>query len=56
MDFESEESCKAAKETVEDCMIDGSKVTVDFALSKGERGQQGAGVGSAGPPEGAAAH
>ncbi|XP_037538093.1 nucleolin [Nematolebias whitei] len=56
VDFESKESCKAAKDTVKDCLIDGCKVTVDFTLSKGERGQQGAGAGSAGPPKGAAAH
>ncbi|XP_024864998.1 nucleolin-like isoform X2 [Kryptolebias marmoratus] len=56
VEFESEESCKAAKNAMEDCEIDGSKVTLDVALSKGERGQQGAGVGSEGPPKGTEAH
>ncbi|XP_061587184.1 nucleolin-like isoform X2 [Cololabis saira] len=40
VDFESEESCKAAKEAMEDCEIDGSKVTVAYATPKGERGQK----------------
>lgn len=45
MDFESQESCKAAKEAMEDCEIDGSKVTIAFANSKGERGHHGGSVG-----------
>lgn len=45
MHFESEESCKAAKDAMEDCEIDGSKVTLEF--SKSERGPQSTGAGSA---------
>ncbi|XP_013879288.1 nucleolin [Austrofundulus limnaeus] len=43
--FESEESCKAAKDAMEDCEIDGSKVTVRFSRSK--VGLQSTGAGSA---------
>lgn len=52
VDFESEESCKAAKEAMEDCEIDGSKVTVAYAKQKGERGRPVARGGSAGRPGG----
>uniref|UniRef100_A0A8C8DK29 RRM domain-containing protein n=1 Tax=Oryzias sinensis TaxID=183150 RepID=A0A8C8DK29_9TELE len=45
VDFESQECCKAAKEAMEDCEIDGSKVTIAFANSKGERGHHGGSVG-----------
>ncbi|KAG7456842.1 hypothetical protein MATL_G00240200 [Megalops atlanticus] len=51
VDFESEESCKAAKEAMEDCEIDGSKVTLDYARPKGEgghRGGRGGGFGGRG--------
>lgn len=34
VDFGSAESCKLAKESMEDCQIDGCKVTVDFARPK----------------------
>lgn len=34
MDFESDENCKAAKDAMEHCEIDGSKVTVAYAKSK----------------------
>ncbi|MEQ2212535.1 hypothetical protein XENOCAPTIV_001008 [Xenoophorus captivus] len=44
VEFNSEESCKAAKADMEDCEIDGSNVTVTYAVSKGE--------GSAEPPSG----
>lgn len=42
VEFESEEICKAVKEAMEDCEIDGSKVTVAYAKAKSERGRQGA--------------
>ncbi|XP_071375906.1 nucleolin-like isoform X1 [Centroberyx affinis] len=48
VDFESEESCKAAKEAMEDCEIDGSKVTVAYAKPKGEGGPRGSSGDSAG--------
>ncbi|KAM3866043.1 nucleolin-like [Diretmus argenteus] len=38
VDFESEEDCKAAKEAMEDCEIDGCKVTVANAKEKVEGG------------------
>lgn len=34
MDFESDEVCQKAKEAMEDCQIDGKKVTVAYARSK----------------------
>ncbi|XP_034743046.1 nucleolin-like isoform X2 [Etheostoma cragini] len=39
VEFESEDHCKAVKEAMEDCEIDGSKVTVAFAKDKGAKGQ-----------------
>ncbi|XP_078120262.1 nucleolin-like [Sander vitreus] len=36
--FESEDTCKAVKEAMEDCEIDGSKVTVAYAKAKGVKG------------------
>ncbi|XP_047444706.1 nucleolin-like [Mugil cephalus] len=50
VEFESEEICTAAKEAMEDCVIDGNKVTLDYAKSKGEKGPQGARGGLAGCP------
>ncbi|XP_069366844.1 nucleolin-like isoform X4 [Paralichthys olivaceus] len=41
VEFESEEKCKAFKEAMQDCEIDGSKVTVAYAKLKGEKGEQG---------------
>ncbi|XP_036938821.1 nucleolin-like isoform X2 [Acanthopagrus latus] len=41
VDFENEESCKAAKEAMEDCEIDGSKVTVTYANPKGVKVARG---------------
>ncbi|XP_051238407.1 nucleolin isoform X3 [Dicentrarchus labrax] len=38
VDFESDENCKAVKEAMEDCEIDGSKVTVAYAKAKAEQG------------------
>ncbi|XP_031710487.1 nucleolin-like [Anarrhichthys ocellatus] len=35
VEFESDENCKAVKEAMEDCEIDGSKVTVAYAKAKG---------------------
>uniref|UniRef100_A0A1A8NDY8 Nucleolin n=2 Tax=Nothobranchius rachovii TaxID=451742 RepID=A0A1A8NDY8_9TELE len=49
VEFDNEESCKAAKGTMEDCEIDGSKVTVDYAHSKTQTGHRATGVG---PPSG----
>ncbi|XP_073346676.1 nucleolin-like [Pagrus major] len=50
VDFESEENCKAVKKAMEDCEIDGSKVTVAYANPKGAKGRQGAKGGLAGRP------
>lgn len=50
VDFESEENCKAVKEAMEDCEIDSSKVTVDFAKSKSGGGHQGSRGGLVGRP------
>ncbi|XP_027875431.1 nucleolin-like isoform X2 [Xiphophorus couchianus] len=36
VEFDSEENCKAAKDSMEDCEIDGSGVTVIYATPKGE--------------------
>ncbi|XP_038131671.1 nucleolin-like isoform X2 [Cyprinodon tularosa] len=44
VEFDSEGSCRAAKDDMEDCEIDGSKVTVTYAVSKEE--------GSTRPPSG----
>ncbi|XP_034469161.1 nucleolin-like isoform X2 [Hippoglossus hippoglossus] len=49
VEFESEENCKAAKEAMTGCEIDGSKVTVAYAKPKGEQSVKG---GMAGPPGG----
>ncbi|KAJ8393171.1 hypothetical protein AAFF_G00068540 [Aldrovandia affinis] len=54
VDFDNEEFCKASREAMEDCEIDGSKVVLDFARPKGEgagrarRGTFSRGVGSRG--------
>ncbi|XP_030607717.1 nucleolin-like isoform X2 [Archocentrus centrarchus] len=40
VNFGSEESCKAAKEAMEDCEIDGRKVTIAYAHPKGKRSRQ----------------
>lgn len=52
VDFEREDNCKAAKEAMEDCEIDGSEVTVAYAKPKGEKGPPGAKGGLAGRPAG----
>lgn len=52
VEFESEENCKAVKEAMEDCEIDGSKVTVDFAKLKSKKGHQGVRGSLAGRPAG----
>uniref|UniRef100_A0A8C2XDE4 RRM domain-containing protein n=1 Tax=Cyclopterus lumpus TaxID=8103 RepID=A0A8C2XDE4_CYCLU len=53
VEFESEDNCKAAKEAMEDCEIDGSKVTVAYAKAQsgeapltpgGQPAAQGAGA------------
>lgn len=49
MDFESDENCKAAKDAMKDCEIDGSKVTVDYAREKSEESSPGDG-GESGHP------
>ncbi|XP_068995590.1 nucleolin-like isoform X2 [Embiotoca jacksoni] len=51
VEFECEENCKAAKEAMEDCEIDGSKVTVAYARPKGEGGRLGTGGGLPGRPD-----
>ncbi|XP_061831991.1 nucleolin isoform X1 [Nerophis lumbriciformis] len=51
VDFDTEDDCKAAKESMEDGEIDGSKVTLDYARPKGEggfRGGRGGGFGRGG--------
>lgn len=39
VEFENEETSKAVKEDMEDCEIDGSKVMVAYAKTKGDKGQ-----------------
>ncbi|XP_060940971.1 nucleolin-like isoform X2 [Limanda limanda] len=41
VEFESEENCKAVKEAMQDCEIDGSKVTLAYAKPKGEHSNKG---------------
>lgn len=41
VDFDSEEDCKAAKESMDDAEIDGNKVTLDYAKPKGDGGRGG---------------
>ncbi|KAM3604992.1 uncharacterized protein V6R79_019118 [Siganus canaliculatus] len=52
VDFESAETCKAVKEAMEDCEIDGSKVTLAYAMSKGDKDSS---RGKGGPAESPAA-
>ncbi|KAM6919991.1 nucleolin-like [Lycodopsis pacificus] len=57
VEFESDENCKAVKEAMEDCEIDGSKVTVAYAKAKGAAapptpGAQPAGKGGKGKRKG----
>ncbi|XP_053293250.1 nucleolin isoform X2 [Pleuronectes platessa] len=54
VEFESKENCKAAKEAMLDCEIDGSKVTVAYANPQGAKGEQGTKAGGqpAGPSRG----
>lgn len=42
MDFDTESNCKAGKEAIEDCEIDGNKVCVAFARCKGAKPPPGA--------------
>lgn len=42
VDFDTEENCKAAKDTIEDCEIDGNKVCVAYARHKGVKPPPGA--------------
>ncbi len=48
MEFEKDETCKTVKEAMEDCEIDGSKVTVAYAKSKSNKDPTGAKKGQAG--------
>lgn len=41
MEFDSDENCKAVKESMEDCEIDGSKVTLAFAKARSEQDDKG---------------
>lgn len=50
MDFESDEVCKQAKKTMEDCQIDGNKVTVAYARTKVQKNLSAAAGDSAGQP------
>ncbi|KAI3375134.1 hypothetical protein L3Q82_021653, partial [Scortum barcoo] len=56
VDFENEEICKAVKEAMEDCEINGRKVTVAYAKPKGKKGpsvgKKGPSVGEKGPSDG----
>lgn len=53
MEFGSEENCKAVKESMEDCEIDGSKVTMAYARARSEQGAKGCPAGRpAGEPAG----
>ncbi|XP_008431553.1 nucleolin-like isoform X2 [Poecilia reticulata] len=45
VEFDSEENCKAAKDGMEDCKIDGSRVTVIYAAPRGESSSGPAGGG-----------
>lgn len=47
VDFESDEVCKKAKKTTEDCQIDGNKVTVAYARAKVQRNPSAAAGDSA---------
>lgn len=42
VDFDTEENCKAAKDAIEDCEIDGNKVCVAYARHKGVKPPPGA--------------
>ncbi|XP_075876918.1 nucleolin-like isoform X2 [Nelusetta ayraudi] len=42
VDFDTEENCKAAKDAIEDCEIDGNKVCVAYARRKGVKPAPGA--------------
>lgn len=55
MEFDSEETCTAVKDAMEDCEIDGNKVTLDYAKPRGEKGPQGARGGLAVRPSGRSA-
>ncbi|KAI1882620.1 hypothetical protein AGOR_G00236760 [Albula goreensis] len=48
VDFDSEESCGKAKQSMEDCEIDGCQVKLDFARTRKEGGGGG---GAAGPQD-----
>ncbi|XP_041848735.1 nucleolin-like isoform X2 [Melanotaenia boesemani] len=60
VEFESEESCRAVREAMEDCEIDGVKVTVAYAKPRGEGGRPDArkalGKRPRGKSSGAAVH
>lgn len=43
VEFGNAENCKAVKEAMQDCEIDGSKVTVEYAKPKVEKKNQPAG-------------
>lgn len=47
MDFENDEVCKQAKKTMEDCQIDGNKVTVAYARTKVQKNPSAAAGDSA---------
>lgn len=53
MDFDSDEVCKKAKKAMEDCQIDGNKVTIAYARTKVQRKPSAAAGDSA---EGQPAH
>ncbi|XP_023150800.2 nucleolin-like isoform X1 [Amphiprion ocellaris] len=55
VEFESDENCKAVKAAMEDCEIDGIKVTVAYARARSEKGRQDARGGSTGRPSGQSA-
>ncbi|XP_076601700.1 nucleolin-like [Chaetodon auriga] len=52
VEFASEESCSAARGVMEDCEIDGSKVTLAYAKPKAKKDPPGAKEGLAGRPGG----
>lgn len=51
MNFGSEESCRTAKEAMEDCEIDGRKLTIAYAHPKSKRSHK-AQAGLDGDPPG----
>ncbi|XP_035488968.2 nucleolin isoform X1 [Scophthalmus maximus] len=52
VEFESEENCIVVREAMEDCEIDGSKVTVGYAVPKAKKARGGSAGRTSGQPAG----